>query len=167
MFMIYVDDKCCNGCGECVDVCPTGALIFQNNHAFIDQEFCQGCQACIDACPIGAILSGDQVPASQDVIHIPGTISAQVQPQMEGTYPISMREVLLPAVGSMLLWVGREIVPRLAEATLGYLDRRIQSTQSIPTGKNELIGGGRASKPTPRYGRGRRRRRRKNRRSFK
>ena len=165
--MIYVDDKCCYGCGECIDVCPTGALIFQNNHAFIDQELCQGCQACIDACSIGAILCENPVPASYDVIHIPEILSAQVQPMTEQNYPTSMRELLLPAVGSFLVWVGRELVPRLAEATLGYLDRRIQSTHRLPTGKIKLIGGGRTSKPAPRYGRRRRLRRRKKRRSYK
>ena len=162
--MVYVNDINCNGCGECVDVCPTGALVFQNKRAFIDQELCQGCEVCMEVCPNGAILSGDWVPVSRDVIHMPETVSAQVHSPTEQADPIDLRDALLPAMGSILLWAGRELVPRLADLTLGYLDRKIQSAQSISTERREFSGASRASNSTRGYAHGRRRRRRKNRR---
>lgn len=138
--MVYMNDSACNGCEECVDVCPNGALIFQNNRAFTDQELCQGCEVCLDACPRGAILSGDRVPASQEIIYVSDVDHRQVTPQFEREEPETLRKVLLPAMGSLVLWMGREFVPRIADAALAYLDRRTQSSQTRSAQKFELVG---------------------------
>jgi MinD superfamily P-loop ATPase len=68
--MIYVNDPACNGCGECVDKCHSGALILQNNCAYIQQDLCQGCEACLEACSRGAIISGEMLSMTQELIHI-------------------------------------------------------------------------------------------------
>ena len=38
--MIVVNYEDCNGCGACVDACPVGAVLLQNDTVFIDQELC-------------------------------------------------------------------------------------------------------------------------------
>ena len=46
----------CTQCGECVDVCPTGALHRARNGVVrLDAKLCVGCLACVGFCPIGAM----------------------------------------------------------------------------------------------------------------
>jgi ferredoxin len=159
--VIYVNDTVCSGCGECIDICPTGALTFQNSRAFIDQERCQGCDVCLDVCPEGAILYGENLPAAQEVIRIP-EVPAQVEPSEQ----LGLRDIALPAINSLLLWTGRELVPRLADMALGYLDQRIKRSQSATPQKLDLRGSGRASWPAGQDMSGRRRRRHRRNRRF-
>jgi ferredoxin len=160
--MVYVNDIACDGCGVCMDICPTDALIFQNNRAFINQDFCHGCELCLDTCPKGAIVVGEMQPAAPAVIQMP-----EVPSLAEPADQTGLRGMVLPAIGSLLLWTGRELVPRLADAALGYLDQRIQSSQSPAPQQLDVRGTGQESRSTSRSGRGRRRQRhRRNRRFF-
>ena len=136
--MVYVNDAICNGCGECIEVCPTGALILQTNHAFIDQDLCLECYACVESCPQGAIILSAEMPINQDVIKIPEAVPDYSVSQIQHSEQISVRDMILPTISSMLLWTGRELVPRLADMALGYLDRRIQSSQSAPMQKLDM-----------------------------
>jgi ferredoxin len=161
--MVYVDDTVCNGCGVCVDLCPTGALIFQNNHAYIDQDLCQECEACPDACPQGAILLSEMLPAPSAVVHSPNPPPPVLPKEKAG-----LRVQILPVIGSFLMWTGRELGPRLADAALGYLDQRIQSSQSSMTQERKLGDSSQTLSIGVRKRRERRRRRRgKNRRVVK
>ena len=49
-----LDAKLCDACGQCVDVCPTGAIAM-GEVAQIDKGKCNGCAQCVAACPRGAI----------------------------------------------------------------------------------------------------------------
>jgi ferredoxin len=54
--IIKIDEKICNGCGECIPNCPEGALqIIDGKARLISDLFCDGLGACIGECPIGAI----------------------------------------------------------------------------------------------------------------
>ncbi|MCU0285888.1 MAG: 4Fe-4S dicluster domain-containing protein [Acidobacteria bacterium] len=54
----------CKGCSLCVDICPTGTLLLEDNaeNKFgvsikVDaQEYCIGCKMCEDRCPDFAIF---------------------------------------------------------------------------------------------------------------
>ncbi len=46
----------CDGCGTCVDSCPTNVISVQENHAVISEEECVDCAACVDTCPNTAII---------------------------------------------------------------------------------------------------------------
>jgi len=59
--VIDIDHLLCDGCGTCIDICPTDAIVLHAGKTCIEQELCKGCQVCIDACPQGAILSVEQV----------------------------------------------------------------------------------------------------------
>lgn len=46
--------KCPDGCAQCVDACPTGAITTTGGLA-LDLGKCLFCTECVDACPAGAI----------------------------------------------------------------------------------------------------------------
>ena len=131
--MVYVNDSMCSGCGDCVDVCPSGAMTFRDNRAFIDQDLCNECGACINACPQGAIISEEKLPVNREIIQVPAIPLDHPAVQISPIERASVREIILPAIGSMLVWTGRELAPRLADLAIGYLDRRIQSFRVTPT----------------------------------
>jgi heterodisulfide reductase subunit A len=51
----FVIADLCNGCGDCVLVCPVNAITLQEEKAKIDPYQCIGCGACIPVCPKEAI----------------------------------------------------------------------------------------------------------------
>jgi ferredoxin len=54
--IIKIDEKKCNGCGECIPNCPEGALqIIDGKARLISDLFCDGLGVCIGHCPQGAI----------------------------------------------------------------------------------------------------------------
>ncbi len=56
--IIKIDEKKCNGCGQCIPNCPEGALqIIDNKARLISDIFCDGLGACIGTCPQGAITT--------------------------------------------------------------------------------------------------------------
>jgi len=124
--MIYVDVGRCTGCGECLDACPTGAIALQNQVAAIEESLCMECEVCLDACPAGAILAVETV---EPVLAVAPAGVIQTRPEVA---PRPLRDMVLPAVGSALLWTGRELAPRLARLALNLLDRPIQSAERKP-----------------------------------
>ncbi len=79
------DELMCNGCSTCANVCPYGAITYENKEfrmpdrttkvrrvAQVNPAVCQGCGACTVACPSGAMdLNGfknNQIMAEVDAI---------------------------------------------------------------------------------------------------
>ena len=60
------------GCRACVDACPTGAWIIDDEMLGIDPDRCDGCDLCVAACPEAAILQRFR-PAVRNTIH--GTVA--------------------------------------------------------------------------------------------
>lgn len=54
--VIQIDEKICNGCGDCVLGCAEGAIqIIDGKARLINDVLCDGLGACIGVCPLGAI----------------------------------------------------------------------------------------------------------------
>jgi ferredoxin len=54
--IIKIDEDTCNGCGQCANGCPEGAIQMVNHKAHLVGELlCDGLGACIGTCPVGAI----------------------------------------------------------------------------------------------------------------
>jgi heterodisulfide reductase subunit A len=50
---VWVNERLCTACGQCVEVCPYGARVLEPgaHAAEVIEVLCQGCGACIVACP--------------------------------------------------------------------------------------------------------------------
>lgn len=120
--MMFVDQGRCVGCGACVKVCPEDAISMQNNTAIIAESLCISCGACLDVCPEGAIHPVEIIKTESIQPTIPSTdaISTPYKP-----VHTPVRSMILPAIGTFLIWTGREIIPRLANYALDAVDRRI------------------------------------------
>jgi NAD-dependent dihydropyrimidine dehydrogenase PreA subunit len=129
--MIAVDRALCGGCGVCVDECPIEAIALIDGIAVVDTDCCNGCGECVEVCPNQAlawvaepVLETGAEPSSLAVIQPPAEII-----HVGTAKPVPWRRSLFPVVGGALIWVGRELVPRLAPLALdvleGALDRRL------------------------------------------
>ena len=152
--MVKVSSERCNGCGACLEICPTGALYLIEGKAAVEQSLCRDCQACIAACPTEAI---SLIALREDVAEPMRVSVLRPKPEViQVRTPSTLapfRASLLPAVGGALAWGWREIVPRLAELLLDDLDRRSEKRQTAVV-RQDRPGNG-----SP--GRGRRRQRRR------
>ena len=70
----FVIADLCNGCGECVPMCPVNAIIMQEGKAKIDPFQCIGCGACIPVCPKEAIDFKNST-AKQLIAHVRGVLA--------------------------------------------------------------------------------------------
>ncbi len=55
-FKPEVDLDKCVGCGECVDVCPTGVYELKDGKSVVvNEDECVGCESCVEVCEKEAI----------------------------------------------------------------------------------------------------------------
>lgn len=131
---VYVDDKRCTGCATCVEVCPTGAIAIVGEVATINQERCNACQACVEACPNRAILVVTE--GVEEKAMLPRVQpSSRVASRRPASLIVPLRTQLVPLVGSALVFLGREVVPRLIPRLVNALDRRADKPTPASSGK--------------------------------
>ena len=76
--IINIDDKICNGCGNCVPGCPEGALQMIDGKArLVSDLFCDGLGACIGECPVGAITIEEREAEPYDEARVMSNIVKQ------------------------------------------------------------------------------------------
>ena len=56
MYMISINADACEGCGQCVELCPANLLSMEEDKAVVSGEptECMGCETCTGVCPAGA-----------------------------------------------------------------------------------------------------------------
>ena len=54
-----IDPEKCDGCGTCVEVCPTEAISIDDGKVEVDEDECVECESCKDECPKEAIYMED------------------------------------------------------------------------------------------------------------
>jgi NAD-dependent dihydropyrimidine dehydrogenase PreA subunit len=56
MAWIEIDEEKCDGCGECVEICPAAVFEISKKKAVPrNMDECVECCACVDICPQSAI----------------------------------------------------------------------------------------------------------------
>ncbi len=51
-----VDHEKCQGCGECVEVCPVDVYELQDGKSVpVNPDECLGCESCVEVCEYDAI----------------------------------------------------------------------------------------------------------------
>ena len=126
---VRIDNERCDGCGECIAACRQRALRIVDGIAHIDAARCDGCQACLSACPQGAILLVVDETALQPMADDDLTES---QPSRLSRLAPTAKKVA-PWVGAALAFVGREVLPRLAQSLLDSWDRRRSESGKEPS----------------------------------
>ena len=62
--MPWVKSEMCTGCGDCVEICPSGSILLTNGTAVINMEKCIRCKSCHEICPEEAVRhDGEKVEA--------------------------------------------------------------------------------------------------------
>jgi Fe-S-cluster-containing hydrogenase component 2 len=153
--VITIDQARCKGCGECASACPAGAITLMEGTAFVDETICEGCEICVNVCPHDAIIVVETVEPVLAQVSLPAP-----EPALKKLEPASSPPggEVWPAVGSILVSTGREVLPRLASMALDLLDQRIQT--SAPAAPVERIRPRQEMSTQHRRGRRRRLRRR-------
>jgi ferredoxin len=121
--MMQVDLEKCTGCGECLDACSVEAISLIEGKAAIDGDTCLSCGVCVQACPVGAITEA-RLPVALKTVAI-----QPVEPQTASPVLVARSENRLAWAKPALSFLGREIVPRLADALMAALDRRLSASQ--------------------------------------
>ncbi|UCH57498.1 MAG: 4Fe-4S binding protein, partial [Candidatus Bathyarchaeota archaeon] len=64
----FVNPEACDGCEDCIQVCPSDAISMSSQKASVDPFQCTGCGGCVPECPTDAIdfknATRDQITAS-------------------------------------------------------------------------------------------------------
>ena len=152
--MIYVDPDRCTGCGTCEEHCPSGAISLAQGVATIDPSKCTQCETCFDVCPNGAIMAVTEPVAEQaPALRVRPTTQitrAESRPASAPSWSKAM-----PAIGGVLAFLGREIVPRVATYLADVLDRPLAERRDRSTpGRSDSgrgRGGGRGPRPHGRH----------------
>lgn len=131
---MQVDQDNCSACGVCVDACTTGAIRMDGMVAVIDQARCTQCRACVNACPNGAIMVVAEQPQpivpSLPVQRLEVIPAPAVTARTQKAAPASG---LAAMVGTILGFLGREILPHAADAVVGAIERRSTRNDSVET----------------------------------
>lgn len=142
--MLTIEVHRCDGCGDCVGVCPEGAIQLVGGLAQIDLELCTECEACVEACPSGAIKVARPLAVREPVTERAAVPSVRLAPEAIQvrlrTAPVPLRTRLAPLMGSALSFLGRQIVPRLAPHLVSALDRRLSEQAGLATRARGLRG---------------------------
>ncbi|MFH1102611.1 MAG: ferredoxin [Pseudomonadota bacterium] len=55
-FLVTVDQEKCEGCGECVEVCPVEVFeLVDEKSSPVNADECLGCESCVEVCEPVAI----------------------------------------------------------------------------------------------------------------
>jgi Fe-S-cluster-containing hydrogenase component 2 len=154
--ILQVNHELCNGCGDCVSVCPSNAIRLEGGRAIIDEALCVGCQVCMGACTQDAITP---VEAHSPVVQRTALATRQVEVLPARPKPTREKSTALSA----LVLAAGEILPRLAERLLNAWDGKLVQSR-LTNGQSSArpvfvaaprrsSAGGRAYRRRARYGR--------------
>jgi ferredoxin len=135
--IIHIDDRLCNGCGQCIPNCPEGALQMIDGKArLISDLFCDGLGACIGECPVGAITIEEREAESYEERRVMENVIAQgeavVRAHLEHLQEHGEHELLRQALAVLEEKKIDVELPKTGETTLsastaGHAEHRTQA----------------------------------------
>ena len=133
--MMFVDTTRCAGCGACVHACQENAITLRNGSAAVDETKCIGCGECAAICPVGVIHPVELIDHSSIISAEPDGWATV--PHTRAEKPA--RSLILPAIGSFLIWTGREIIPRIATYALDVIDGSLDHRDQLPSRRQKRM----------------------------
>lgn len=122
---VFFNSEKCTGCGQCVPVCPEGAIEIVEGHSKTDRDLCLGHGECVQACPNEARnLMGKNVTAEELFPELNG--DAAFYKRSNGGVTLSGGEPLVqPEFAISLLKLCKNAGIHTALDTCGYADWEI------------------------------------------
>lgn len=125
--MYLVDEALCNGCGICLDLCPTGAIHVENEVAVIDQKLCSECGHCFDGCLRNAVFELNHPAEALE----PARMASAGRPARAGSHagtvpgPVSgFRSTAVREKAGTVMVAAFPVLLKLAGALADYLSMR-------------------------------------------
>ena len=53
--MVNYDAESCTACGDCVEICPVGAIEMVGDAVSKKDNFCMGCGNCVNTCEMNSL----------------------------------------------------------------------------------------------------------------
>lgn len=127
--MVSIDHHACNGCGFCIENCPTYALQLMDGLVELDETLCQVCEICIDVCPKGAITLSEVIEDTYPVVVTAAPLfysagAAEELPDLAIVKPPIQRSTevitkpqksLGDLLGAVLAFLARDIAPAVED----------------------------------------------------
>jgi len=115
--MPWVDEGSCTGCGVCIDNCPVGAIVPEDEKAKIDMRECIRCGVCHEVCAQDAVR--------HDSEKLPERIKANVEMTNKFmhacAYYLGDSKEKMTCLGRMIKHFNRE--KTIAEKTIQELEK--------------------------------------------
>ncbi|MDO9546320.1 MAG: 4Fe-4S binding protein [Pelolinea sp.] len=114
---VQVNKELCDGCGNCISICPAGAISLVNGIAEIDKSVCTLCQKCVKDCPVGAI----------SIVKLPQIVekkSIQFSENLEVIEAEPISSSAQHSIFSIVAYMGSKMIPRLIDLFLSKYEQR-------------------------------------------
>jgi len=128
---IFINKELCDGCGECVEICPSEAIFMVDGKVRIDELLCTSCETCISLCPKKAI---QKMSIPEPIVHISTTSRLPAQdlrvsePMISAVVASDPKPVsFIDKLGVALFALGREVLPYIGDGLTTILENRIAS----------------------------------------
>ena len=127
--IIVIDEKKCNGCGQCVTGCAEGAIQMIDGKArLVSEVYCDGLGACIGECPVGALTLVEKEAPEYDQAAVDKHLASIGRTQHSAGHATPKAPIFQGCPGSMARSLGSTNAP---SACPGAAPTTVQSQSQL------------------------------------